>query len=67
MAWITLTWIVGAIRLWVQLVCRDFWPWALRDFRLTGDVVFYRRVQGKETADGVADRGTQAQGSGCPG
>jgi hypothetical protein len=41
--------------------------WSFPDFRLTGDVVFYRRVQGKETADGVADRGTQAQGSGCPG
>jgi hypothetical protein len=34
---------------------------------LIGDVVFYRRAQGKETADGVADRGTQAQGGGCAG
>jgi hypothetical protein len=34
---------------------------------LTGDVVFFRRVQGKEAADGVADRGTQCAGKRLPG
>jgi hypothetical protein len=32
----------------------------LPDSRLIGDVVFYRRAQGKEAVDGLAGRGTQA-------
>jgi hypothetical protein len=42
-------------------------PAALPDFCVIGDVVFYRRVQGEGERDGVADRGAQAQGSGCQG
>jgi hypothetical protein len=40
---------------------------ALPDLRLTGDGVFYRRVQGKEAVEGLADGGTQAAGGGGPG
>jgi len=39
----------------------------LPDYRLIGGSVFYRRVRGEGHLDGVADRGAQAAGGGCPG
>jgi hypothetical protein len=58
---------IAGVPFWVQLFRRDFWPAALPDDRLISGLVFYLRVRGKETEDGLADRGTQAAGGSGPG